>query len=698
MSLLTQYLDNVVKLISNFSGCQCAGIRILRNDETIPYESHVGFSREFRDLEDCLSIKEDECACARVFKGKLKPYDPSLITPFGSFRCGNTAQFINSLSEKAKAGFRGLCVQYGFNSLAIVPIRYENKIIGAIHLADKRKERVPLDIIEFLESLTAIISEAIRKFDIEDEIRKSYNAQNVVNSLLSFSLEGMGIDELLNRGIEMIFSSSGFDFEEKGAIFMVESDPEVLVLKAHKGLSESIKKECGRVNFGNCLCGKAALKRKLRFVNHIDCEHEKKHEGMLPHGHYCVPIVRGNKTLGLINIYFKEGKSRDPTAEIFLTTVANSLAVIIQRKQVEQELFESNKLLRTILSNTLFLIAYLDPDFNFICVNFAYAQANLKDIDFFTGRNYFELYPDMNKKQVFERVLATGETYYAYAEQLNFAANPIDVITYWDWSLRPVTEKDGKVQGFLLCFANVTEHKWTHDELMRAQKDLADAKRLSDIGILAATIAHELRNPLGVIRTAAYNLKRKTQNPLLDSHFINIEKKILESDQIINNLLFYSRIKTPQCENIHIYNLLEECVQTAKRRYNKCKAKLYRKYRSIKNIFSEIDPLQIKEVFNNMLNNAYESLPDNKGQIEVSAVYDPKNEQIRVSFKDDGVGIAQEDLLKLSQIFFTRKSKGTGLGLSVSYQIVKLHGGKIEVESAIGKGTRFTVVLPLKRP
>ncbi len=697
MSLLIQYLDNLIKLISNFSGCQCVGIRILKKDETIPYESYVGYSREFLDLEKCLSIYEDECVCARVFTGKLKPYDASCITPFGSFRSGHTKQFIDSLSEKERANFRGICVQHGFNSLAIIPIRCENKTIGAIHLADKREAYVPLDTIEFIESLTSIISEAMRKFEIEDEIRKSYNAQNVVNSLLSLSLEGMGLEEILGRGIEMILASAGFEFCGQGAIFLVENEPEVLVLKAHRGLAENVKKGCNRVAFGQCLCGKAALKRKLRFMNKFDCEHEKKYEGILPHSHYCVPIVLGNKTLGLINIYFKPGQSRDPTTEIFLTTVANSLAVIIQRKQIEQELYESNKLLRTVLSNTHFLIVYLGVNFNFICVNSAYAQANHKDVDFFTGLNYFDLYPDAHKKQIFERVLSTCETYYANAEPLNFAANPVNVITYWDWSLRPIKEADGNVEGLLLCFANVTEHKWTHDELMRAQKELADAKRLSDIGILAATIAHELRNPLGVIRTAAYNLKRKTQNPLLESHFINIEKKVLESDQIINNLLFYSRIKTPQYENVHIYDLLEECVKNFKKRYNKWKVKLLRKYRGIKENFVEIDPLQIKEVFNNMLNNAYESLADNKGEIEIRAISDSKSNQIKISFKDTGIGIAQEDLVKLPQMFFTRKTKGTGLGLSVSYQIVKLHGGKIEVESSIGKGTKFTVILPVVR-
>lgn len=74
------------------------------------------------------------------------------------------------------------------------------------------------------------------------------------------------------------------------------------------------------------------------------------------------------------------------------------------------------------------------------------------------------------------------------------------------------------------------------EELLRANKDLVEAKRLSDIGMLAATIAHELRNPLGVIKMAAYNLKRKCSDHSVDRHTENIEKKVIESAQIIDNL------------------------------------------------------------------------------------------------------------------------------------------------------------------
>ncbi len=104
-------------------------------------------------------------------------------------------------------------------------------------------------------------------------------------------------------------------------------------------------------------------------------------------------------------------------------------------------------------------------------------------------------------------------------------------------------------------------------ELIKTQKELKQFSRLADIGTLAATVAHELRNPLGVIHLAAYNLK-KEKNELGDNkHLVNIEKKVWEGNQIIDNLLSYARIKIPNYENVRILNILDECVSSAQGRF-----------------------------------------------------------------------------------------------------------------------------------
>ena len=107
----------------------------------------------------------------------------------------------------------------------------------------------------------------------------------------------------------------------------------------------------------------------------------------------------------------------------------------------------------------------------------------------------------------------------------------------------------------------------------------------------------------------------------------------------------------------------------------------------------EADPLQMKEVFSNILNNAYDALSEREGKILVTARID--NALITLEVKDDGPGILAEDRARLFEPFFTTKSKGTGLGLPVCRQIVNLHGGSINIESEHGRGTTVTVRLPL---
>ncbi|MCX6353429.1 MAG: PAS domain S-box protein [Candidatus Aureabacteria bacterium] len=232
------------------------------------------------------------------------------------------------------------------------------------------------------------------------------------------------------------------------------------------------------------------------------------------------------------------------------------------------------------------------------------------------------------------------------------------------------------------------------EELLAAQLELERAKHLADIGTLAAIVAHELRNPLAAISMAVTNVKRKAKNPLINGNIYNIEKKIFESDQIINNLLLYSRIGLPQYEDINIYDIVQDCVNISKNRFKK-KVAINNKLNAIKGIIIEADPLQVREVCGNILNNAYDAVSEKSGKIEIGASVD--GEFITIVFRDNGVGIGKEDLEKVFEPFFTTKAKGTGLGLAVCHQIAKVHGGKIHVESKAGKGTAVTVRLPVRK-
>ena len=172
----------------------------------------------------------------------------------------------------------------------------------------------------------------------EAQYQRNYDIQNVLYEILNLSADNISIDNILKCTLDLLLSISWLSFQEKGSIFLVDDDPEILILKTHKNFEESLIKTCSRLPFDKCHCGKAALTKEIQFADHIDHTHEIQYENMLPHGHYCVPILYENNTIGVINLYVPEGHHRDENEEIFLVQVANTLAGIVMRKRTEDEL------------------------------------------------------------------------------------------------------------------------------------------------------------------------------------------------------------------------------------------------------------------------------------------------------------------------------------------------------------------------
>ncbi|OGF52396.1 MAG: hypothetical protein A2044_02040 [Candidatus Firestonebacteria bacterium GWA2_43_8] len=258
----------------------------------------------------------------------------------------------------------------------------------------------------------------------------------------------------------------------------------------------------------------------------------------------------------------------------------------------------------------------------------------------------------------------------------------------------------------LISIVDITERKRLEMELKASHEnldikvkarsaELVRANLLSGIGVFAATIAHELRNPLAAIKVGIYNIRKKINDSSIDGNIENINKKIDDSNQIINNLLFYVRIHEPHYEKVNIDEIIKESVEVAEKRYYNKSVKIIKKT-NIENVIIDADSLQIKEVFNNLLNNSFDSISAEKGVIKVEAELKDKDSVI-IKITDNGEGIKKEIQDKIFDAFFTTKAKGTGLGLSVCKYIVEIHSGSLTVESKAGKGTTFTITLPLRR-
>ena len=179
-----EYLDAACGVLRTWTGCRHTGIRIADRDHNIPFESCEGYDEAFLHEERMLSLINDHCICTRVVAGTPGAPDLCAMTGTGSYFSNDTTGFLNSLTDEERTQYRGVCMRTGYKSLAVIPIRYRESPLGAIHVADERPDMLPRESVEFLEQLAFIIGEAIFRFGIEEELRNNYDDLQKTTELL----------------------------------------------------------------------------------------------------------------------------------------------------------------------------------------------------------------------------------------------------------------------------------------------------------------------------------------------------------------------------------------------------------------------------------------------------------------------------------------------------------------------------------
>jgi signal transduction histidine kinase/HAMP domain-containing protein len=228
-------------------------------------------------------------------------------------------------------------------------------------------------------------------------------------------------------------------------------------------------------------------------------------------------------------------------------------------------------------------------------------------------------------------------------------------------------------------------------ELQNAQEQLIQAAKLVAIGELASNVAHEINNPLTSILGYAELIKEETDLNSIMKDVDVIESESLRARDIVHQLLEFSRKRPVEMKRIDINEILGEVIGLVQLQLKDTQITIREDFGDVPN--TQGDPNQLKQVFLNLMNNAVFAM-QNEGTLGVSTRAVAGS--IHVAVTDTGRGIPQELLPRIFEPFFsTKQEKGTGIGLSVSYKIVQSHKGRLDVESKEGKGSTFTVVLPI---
>lgn len=237
----------------------------------------------------------------------------------------------------------------------------------------------------------------------------------------------------------------------------------------------------------------------------------------------------------------------------------------------------------------------------------------------------------------------------------------------------------------------------TAEEERRLQEQLMRSGKLAVIGELAATVAHEVNNPLDGMQNCSRLIRRSTDDPQRIRRLLDLmDAGLYRIEMIVRRLLTLARDDAPQIRPVRLDEPINEAVMFLEPKIVRREVEFVRRFGD-RPIYVRADRQQITQVMINLILNALDSMPDGGRLSVVIGEPDLTRRTVRVEVTDTGLGIPEQQQQRIFEPFFTTKGPGagTGLGLTVVARILRAHGGRIEVRSVPGAGTTFTVELPL---
>lgn len=620
------------------------------------------------------------------------------------------------------------------DALVKVSLEGVNAVYKIISFPVKNEKGQIVAVIETIEDFT--------RFDNQEkEIRHNYLVQAAINSILRFSLENISLEEFLKCTLNVILSVPLFSSLGMGVIFLVEDESQILTMKAHVRLPEDLQKEYRRVPFKKNVCGQAAFLGDFKFDDGLAKDSEFERKNFKSYARYCSPIVYAGNVVGVIEVCLEKGHKKGKKEEDFLNIIATTLAGVIQRKRDEERLSRINECLLNLGVNPLENIQRLVVLCGRILrtTSAFYNRFNLKEDNYsslacynppvgYIGENKYSqsiCYDVINKKEEGPLVVSDllhsayiGKDFFCSLYQFNTyigqtvkcRGKPKGVLcgVYKDEHL--LGSEDKKFLGIIALAIGIEEERIKTNEelglslkeLKLAQHGLVQSEKLAALGRFSSGIAHEVKNPLGIILGGTEYLEKKLQSTDKDVMIAleKIKESTLRADAVVRNLVKFAMPAKMKKEKVCSRDLVNDALSLLKYRSSSVGVEIIVEFPK-KDICIEADKNQLHQVLFNILINAINAMPG-KGVVKVKVYKDSglkfsKAKPVCViEIIDKGKGIPEENLCRVFEPFFTteRDKKGTGLGLAISKTIVENHQGFLLIDSRLGKGTRVRIVLP----
>ncbi|MBW2064067.1 MAG: PAS domain-containing protein [Deltaproteobacteria bacterium] len=391
----------------------------------------------------------------------------------------------------------------------------------------------------------------------------------------------------------------------------------------------------------------------------------------------------------------------------------------------EQKLRIRNKEIETILNGIQELIAVITPEKEIIDVNDAFLRQMRCSREEVIGKKCYEVFQNLKE-------ICDGRKFTCPLNEVIRNKGPFrQVMTrvgsdgqprYFEVNIYPTWERKGKISKFIDISRDITKRLREEEEMTRRLEQLVEERtrqlkethaklihqdKIASLGKLSAAVVHEINNPVAGVLNLILLMKRILEKGPIEASDIDLFREYLDlmetetrrTSRIVSNLLTFARQSKMEFGPVDINRLIDQTLilNTNLLKLNNIK------------IDKILDPRlpeftgssdQLQQVFMNIVSNAAEAMePKGGGTLRIETMFPREKEKIIVRFCDTGIGIPKEDMEKLFEPFFTKKTKGkgVGLGLSVAYGIIQEHGGSISVKSTPGEGTSFEIELPLNK-
>lgn len=432
----------------------------------------------------------------------------------------------------------------------------------------------------------------------------------------------------------------------------------------------------------------ADFKSDEKFLEHSMCQALKgeMNSYISPDLGHClnIPLYCRGKVLGVMSFIGVDFDEISSEQKELLLSIGRQMGIAIESLSGLQKLIQSKELLQSVFDGITDLLVLLDKDLRIKMVNKGYLEKFHVQPEDVLNIPCFEAHSGLKKPCPncgIEEVVRTGKPYVA---ESRCGTGEIYLVHFY-----PILSDDGELESIIRYARDITDQKKVENRIQQTEK-------LVSMGQLAAGVAHEINNPLGIILCYLELLKRQLADfpqGLKDLH--TIEKQTLNCKRIVTDLLHFSRRQESSKAYSSLNTTIEDVMHIFKHQFKKQKIK----------VELDLDPEmpdinfdenKIKQVFVNLIMNACQAI-GKTGEISIMSSFVKEKGLAQVAIRDSGYGMDAEVKNKIFDPFFSTKKTGesTGLGLSVSYGIIQDHGGNILVKSEAGQGAEFEISLPL---